>query len=132
MNARYVVNPLAYIPLVGFNESYFIGYTREDLISSPLFTSFNDTRMSATNCLEVVDNALLAKMLGDAIPAESFAAGSNKIPSLSKNYDLQSFAHEEWPRTKGNGKAWYHSDIENVAYYFLAEFFKEVIKESSK
>ena len=132
INARYVVNPLAYIPLVGFNESYFTNYTREELVSYPLFTSFNDARMTATNSLEIVDDALLAKMLGDAIPAESFAAGSNRIPSLSKNYDLQSFAHEEWPRTKGNGKAWYHSDIKNVAYYFLAEFFKEVVKESNK
>lgn len=90
INARYVANPLAYIPLSGFNASYFTNSTREDLITHPLFTSFNDARMMATNALNVVDYQLRAKMLGDAIPAESFAAGANETGGLAGNYNYQS------------------------------------------
>ena len=68
INAQYVANPLAYIPLSGFNASYVKDYTREDLIANPLFTSFNDERMASTNALVFSDVALRAKMLGDFVP----------------------------------------------------------------
>ena len=79
INARYVANPLASIPLSGFNAFHFRNYTREDLVTSPLFTTFEDGRMASTNALDFADAELRAKMLGDAIPAESFAAGRNVL-----------------------------------------------------
>ena len=74
--SRYVANPFAYVPLVGLSADYFANYTREQSIATPLFTSFDDARMSSTNALNFADEDLRAKMLGDAIPAESFAAGA--------------------------------------------------------
>lgn len=133
INASYTANPLAYIPLMGFNAAHFEDYTRDDLITSPLFTSFNDSRMASTNSLNVIDCQLRAKMLGDAIPAESFAAGRNMIGGVSGNYNYNSFmANEEsWPRfNRENGVKrllWHHSDIKNIAYYFVNPLFLQLI-----
>ena len=104
INASYVANPLAYIPLAGFNVSYFANHTRDDLIASPLFTSFNDSRMASTNALNFTDYALRAKMLGDAIPAESFAAGRNATGGVLENYNYQNEngTPNGWPNSSRN------------------------------
>ena len=125
INARYAANPLAYIPLSGFNASYFRDCTREDLIENPLFTSFNDARMSSTNALAFSDAALRAKMLGDAIPAESFATGRNETRGISGNYNMQSELPNGWPRPDDD---WQHSDIKNVSYYYVYKLFEELQK----
>ena len=135
INARYMLNPLAYVPLVGFNASYFENYTREDLITKPLFSSMNDSRMHSTNVLNFVDQELRAKMLGDAIPAESFAAGANEISGFV-NYNMQSGTPNGWPEARSenkNGKKiyyWHHSDIKNVSYYYVYKLFEKIIKEN--
>ena len=132
INANYVANPLAYIPLAGFNASYFANYTRDDLITSPLFTSFNDSRMASTNALNIADYRLRAKMLGDAIPAESFAAGRNMIGGVSGNYNYQGQQIDGWPRKDRRGNSlWYHSDIKDVSFFFTYPFFIRVVKGNS-
>ena len=127
INANYVANPLAYIPLTGFNASHFANYTRDDLITSPLFTSFNDSRMASTNALNIVDYRLRAKMLGDAIPAESFAAGRNMIGGVSGNYNYQNEdgTPNGWP---SNRDGWFHSDLKDVAYWYTYKLFVKFIK----
>ena len=127
INANYVANPLAYIPLAGFNAAHFEAYLRDDLITNPLFTSFNDSRMASTNALNIVDYRLRAKMLGDAIPAESFAAGRNMIGGVSENYNYQNEAGTPngWPRTTG---AWLQSDLKDVAYFYVWKLFEKIRK----
>ena len=128
-NANYLTRPLAYIPLVGFRASYFDGYTREDLITNALFTAFNDTRMALTNALNLVDSGLRAKMLGDAIPAESFAAGRNAINGVSQNFNFQGQNIPNWPKKSGSDNAWEHSDIKNVAYCFVHAIFDKMKRQ---
>ena len=123
INARYVANPLAYVPLVGLNADYFANYAREDLIRSPLFTSFDDARMSSTNALNIVDYGLRAKMLGDAIPAESFAAGANATEGVGGNYNMQGVTPNGWPRTSND---WRHSDLKDVSYYYVWKLFEKI------
>ena len=125
INANYVANPLAYIPLAGFNASYFANYTLDDLITSPLFTSFNDSRMASTNALNFTDYALRAKMLGDAIPAESFAAGRNETSGVSGNYNCQSATPNGWP---SNRDGWFHSDLKDVAFWYTYKLFEKIVK----
>jgi pimeloyl-ACP methyl ester carboxylesterase len=135
INARYMVNPLAYIPLSGFNPSYFSEYTREDLITKPLFTSMNDDRMSSTNELNFVDANLRAKMLGDAIPAESFAAGANETGGGVLNYNMQIDTPNGWPsqreKNTSNGiiRQWLHSDLKNVSFFYVFRLFNKIINE---
>ena len=136
INARYMANPLAYIPLSGFNPSYFSEYTREDIITKPLFTGMNDERMSTTNVLDFVDADLRAKILGDAIPAESFAAGANETGGVEGNYNMQLDTPNGWPEGRSEEKDgnivqyWYHSDIKNVSYYYVYKLFEKFIKEN--
>ena len=133
VSASYVANPLAYIPLAGFNASYFANYTRDDLITSPLFTSFNDSRMASTNALNIVDYRLRAKMQGDAIPAESFAAGRNDTSGVSGNYNYQSATPNGWPKTDDDDNpVWEHSDFKNVAYFYARQIFKKIVDESKQ
>ncbi len=129
INARYVANPLAYIPSIGLRADYFRGYTREQAIAQPLFTSFDDARMASTNVLDFADAELRAKMLGDAIPAESFAAGRNALDGFV-NYEYLEKAKHGWP-TKGDEPKWRHSDIKNVDYRYVQDFFKH-IKEATE
>ena len=127
VNASYVANPLAYIPLAGFNAAHFEDFTRDDLITNPLFTTFNDERMASTNVLNLVDYRLRAKMLGDAVPAESFAAGRNETSGVSENYNYQNEdgMPNGWPRKDGS---WRHSDIKDVSYYYLWKLFEKIKK----
>jgi pimeloyl-ACP methyl ester carboxylesterase len=127
INAAYTVNPLAYVPFVGLRPGYFENWIREDMITDPLFTSFNDERMASTNVLEIVDDELRAKMLGDAIPAESFAAGANMTGGVGKNHNLHDDMEKTWPKVKGGKTSvWEHSDIKNVAYFYLHKLFKKI------
>ena len=85
------------------------------------------------NALAVVDPVLRARMLGDAIPAESFAAGANAIgnvPQIS-NYNMPLNRERGWPRRFLSGEDWCHSDIKNVAFKYVRHVFKK-IKERSQ
>ena len=136
INSAYMANPLAYVPFVGLRPSYFEDWTHEDMITNPLFTSFDDERMASTNVLAIVDDELRAKILGDAIPAESFAAGANWTKGLSENYNLQNGTMEKWPvgcckKVEGISiPQWLHSDIKDVSFFYVSELFKKITKES--
>jgi hypothetical protein len=96
----------------------------------------NDERMSTTNVLDFVDANLRAKMLGDAIPAESFAAGANQTGGGVLNYNMQIDTPNGWPEGRSEEKDgnivqyWYHSDIKNVSYYYVYKLFEKFIKEN--
>ena len=134
INAWYAANPLAYIPLSGFNAFHFRNHTREDLVTSPLFTSFEDGRMASTNALVFSDVALRAKMLGDAIPAESFAAGRNETRGILENVNMQDFASGSWPRhdDEKDMDVWQHSDIKNVAFPFTFRLFMKIVTSTEE
>ena len=138
INARYVANPFAYVPLVGLSADYFAGCTREDLIRSPLFTSFDDARMSSTNALNIVDYGLRAKMLGDAIPAESFAAGANATEGVGGNYNMQCDTPNGWPADRcdetsaGVVMRWLHSDLKNVAFFYVHKLYLKIVGDLGK
>jgi hypothetical protein len=135
INTRYMANPLAYIPFSGFNPSYFSEYTREDLITKPLFTGMNDERMSTTNELNFVDANLRAKMLGDAIPAESFAAGANETGGGVLNYNMQIDTPNGWPsqreKNTSNGiiRQWLHSDLKDISFFYVYQLFNKIVNE---
>ena len=85
--------------------------------------------MSSTNALDFADGDLRAKMLGDAIPAESFAAGANALRWFG-NYEYLRNAEHGWPDEDEEPK-WRHSDIKNVDYRYVQDFFRH-IKEATE
>jgi hypothetical protein len=92
--------------------------------------------MHSTNLFIIADatyrEQLRSKFLGDAIPATSFAAGANFTGGGLKNRNMHDFMAEGWPRRKNNKNIWLHSDIKNIAYYFLYPLFDNFIEEEIK
>lgn len=109
-------------------------FTDVELIASPIFRTFDNDLLHQTNLISIAQTEL-NKVLGDGIPATSFAAGANEVGGVSGNLNYISFmANEEsWPRfSRENGVKrllWHHSDIKNIAYYFVYPLFEQLISE---
>lgn len=110
-------------------------FTAAELISVPIFRNFDDDRLHETN-LVVVARTDLNKVLGDGIPATSFAAGSNPIDgeNVAENIDYQWPPLSLWPksRVKNGIQEWLHSDICNVAYFYVNRIFRRIVTGESQ
>ena len=135
INATYAVNPYYYVPACGFFANAMSNFTREEAIESPLFTPFKTetAAMHSTNLYTIADadyrRSLRAKFLGDAIPATSFAMGANAANGLEEHYDMQAAVQDNaWPsgRVVNDERKWFHSDIKNVAYFYLHQIFNRI------
>lgn len=73
---------------------------------------------------------MVAMLLGDGIPATSFADGRNETGGVADNYNYQGVdaTPNGWPRWKGVTPQWLHSDIKNVAYYYAWKLFDKIEK----
>ena len=104
---------------------------KEEVIKEPLFAPFVHEKEDLTSLKpfplakrgDAHQYDLRATLLADGIPATSFAAGANRINDGDIN--LEEEEAKEWPR---KNKQWLHSDIKNVAYYYVYKFFDNVVK----
>ena len=118
-----------------FHSSVMEDITPKDAIEHPLFTPFRSEaeNMHSTNLFTIANTndrkTLRAKFLADAIPATSFAAGANPVSAnvICGNIDYAKCKSGNWPRSGGE---WQHSDIKNVAYFFIWKFFDKIIDNS--
>ena len=129
INPYFAVRPDYYLPLKGFIGFRFSEYSNSAV--RPLFTPFTDSSLHRNGFDWRTDNVLRARMLGDAIPAESFATGANPLNERAKiaNYDMSAHWQNGSPRLFNND--WKHSDIKNVAFYHVYSIFKCIIEESN-
>jgi len=91
--------------------------TDDQLQSQPFFKLFQDGRLVTANQGSAAANEPLtrAKVLGDAIPSLSFAAGRNQMLGFEeRNVDLMT-KKDGWPHSDGR---WHHGDAKDVAYRF--------------
>lgn len=128
INPYFMFRPACYLPLKGFIGLRFAGYTNSAV--RPLFTPFADSSLHRNGFDGRVDDILWARMLGDAIPAESFATGANPIDDRARvaNYDMEAHWRNGSPRLLNDD--WKHSDIKNAAYYYTYSIFERIIEES--
>ena len=136
INTFYALNPTVYTPGYGFFAAAMSRITRDDAIVHPLFTPFRAEAdsMHSTNLFAIADETyrknLRAKFLGDAIPARSFAAGRNEMLIWGDGGNLN-FSDckrsDAWPR---DGGKWFHSDIKDVAYFYLPELYRRIVNEN--
>lgn len=111
----------------GLNESYVPG---DSSLENTRFTPFEDKRMNYDGTFSIPNDqafALRARLLADAIPAESYAAGSNPVSTLA-NINLESYIGEnyDWPSYIGEENReniWKHNDATEVAYYHTHKLF---------
>lgn len=101
-----------------------------------MFLPFAEDWLHATNAVTAAQVAAVRdRILADGIPAQTFAAGANAIDGVSGTYNYNSFMAnlESWPRfNRENGVKrllWYHSDIKDIAYYFVYPLFEQLVSE---
>ena len=106
--------------------------TRDDIVRHPVFLPFEEGWLFTTNAISPAAVApIRSRILADGIPAMSFAAGANPLGNnaVSGNIDYGTCKSGEWPRARGR---WLHSDIKNVAFRFVHEFFEKLVNEESQ
>lgn len=109
-------------------------FTDAELVVSPIFRKFDNELLHQTNRITIAQTEL-NKVLGDGVPALSFAAGRNETGGVADNYNYNSYMAnvESWPRfNRENGVKrllWHHSDIKNIAYYFVYPLFEQLVSE---
>ena len=97
-----------------------------------MFLPFEEDWLFTTNAISPAAVApIRSRILADGIPAISFAAGANALggDAIIGNIDYATCKSGEWPRARGR---WLHSDIKNVAFRFVHEFFEKLVNEESQ
>ena len=125
INPYFAIRPDCYLPLKGFIGLRFREYS--DSVTRPLFTPFADSSLHRSGFDGRIDDILRARMLGCAIPAESFATGANPLALESiGNYDMA--AHRQNGSPRWFTDKWKHSDIKNAAFYYVHQIFERIIE----
>ena len=104
-------------------------FTDAELVASPIFRKFDNSMLHQTNLILIAQTEL-NKVMGDGIPATSFAAGRNLIVNvLDGNIELSPDRLSYWPseRIVQRRRQWYHSDICNVAFFYVNLMFHKIV-----
>ena len=106
-------------------------FTDEELVVSPIFRKFDNLTLHQSNFISIAQTEI-NKVLGDGIPATSFAAGRNPIANggVVGNIEFAPSGLPYWPesRTKNKVRKWYHSDICKVAFFYVNSVFRKIVK----
>ena len=101
-----------------------------ELVASPIFRKFDNVQLHYTNLISIAQTEI-NKVMGDGIPAVSFAAGANPIMngSVAGNIELSPMDLPYWPDTRINNavRKWCHSDICNLAFFYVNSVFRKIV-----
>ena len=85
--------------------------------------------------ITVRTNAVRARILGDGIPATSFATGANEfkpgVVSANINYTDSAYFKNGYPEDL-RSKRWRHSDLKRFAYYFVNGIFQKIVESKER
>ncbi len=114
------------------------------ICTNSFFGLFDERGLYGTNgSFLATQPAIRAHALADGIPAESYAAGANKLGELNprwgndRNVDMPDKARASWlalygADANGNPNArWLHSDIKNRPYQVVREVFLSMIEKGN-
>ena len=114
------------------------------ICTNSFFGLFDERGLYGTNgSFLATQPAIRAHALADGIPAESYAAGANKLGELNprwgndRNVDMPDKARASWlalygADANGNPNArWLHSDIKNRPYQVVREVFLSIIEKGN-
>jgi hypothetical protein len=106
----------------------------EDLKLAPFFKLFNNDKIinPRLGSAEAAIYDVRADILAEAIPAYSFAAGSNPIGDFQdRNQNMVNMKTDEagWPTHSKHGSNWLHSDIRDVGYLHNYQVFDKISKD---
>ena len=120
----------------------------EQMLRTPFFRPFEEARLhdlSPAPVSPLLDPARIRyDLLARAIPAMTYAAGSNPMPSSGSgrsfaNFDLEAQGRRKevrWPveghaRPRARGR-WLHSDFKNVALPFVFPLYAEIVAAANR
>ena len=117
----------------------------DDIIrTNSFFGLFDERGLYGTNgSMLATQSAVRIHVLADGIPAESYAAGANKLGALNpkwgndRNVDMPDKSKTSWLALYGadmNGnpiEPWRHSDIKNRPYQVVREVFLSIIEKGN-
>jgi hypothetical protein len=108
-------------------------FTDAELIASPIFRKFDNPLFHQTNLIAIAQTEL-NKVMGDGIPATSFAAGRNPISGscVAGNILMSPDDTSPWPRIVDDQRKWYHSDICKIAFFYVHPIFKKIKEGDSQ
>ncbi|MDD6030537.1 MAG: hypothetical protein PUE68_06935, partial [Kiritimatiellae bacterium] len=98
----------------------------DSLVVAPFFAPFDDMSICVTNRLTSLPGK--ARLLGDAIPAESYATGRNPVPGWeershgNENQDMILF------RESSCSGSWTHGFIKDMSYFYVQQLFLDVVR----
>ena len=95
------------------------------LVVAPFFAPFDDMSICVTNRLETVPAKY--QLLGDAIPAESYATGRNPVPSWGEEASGNSNQDMIMMRDVGISRAWNHGYLKDMSYRYIHRLFEDVL-----
>lgn len=155
-NTYYMLNPIYCTNNVLTAKTWDLSV--ENVKRRPLFTPFRENRFAMHSRKPYIISSaekaynLRARFLSDAIPAESFAAGANKISQGGiEDHDMMGDACnvDKWPQARKKDwlvgystdsrtgerlpimqakEVWQHSDFKQVAYFFNYSLFDFIIE----
>ncbi|MBP5788189.1 MAG: hypothetical protein J6Y19_10305 [Kiritimatiellae bacterium] len=111
--------------------------TMATLQTNSLFRRFDDPQLyTPAGDAFAHQPVIRARLLADAIPALSFAAGRNVMVNAGggiTNIDLLSFRRgphliDAWPRELDD---WQHSDLKEIAFPYLGELFEYIVEQGA-
>ena len=110
-------------------------FTDAELITSPVFRKFDNELLHQTNLIEIARTEI-NKVLGDGIPATSFAAGCNPITrGVQANISYHQKMATLWPKDRMDDKGlrfWRHSDIGRIAFFYVYRIFDTIVSGGNK
>jgi hypothetical protein len=108
-------------------------FTDAELIASPIFRKFDNPLFHQTNLIAIAQTEL-NKVMGDGIPATSFAAGRNPISGscVAGNILMSPDDTSPWPRIVDDQRKWYHSDFCKIAFFYVHPIFKKIKEGDSQ
>ena len=116
-------NPL-FEPFVAVGVREAIRFPSYD--GSELFAPLGDTDANT----QAAQSTTQYKLLAESIPALSFAAAANEISSLAPGRNIHMEAQRDgWPSSRPSAPDdnWLHSDLKNVAYPYITQFYDELV-----
>ena len=108
-------------------------FTDVELIARPIFRKFDNDILHQTNIVSITSTEL-NKVMGDGIPALSFAAGRNplSIKCVKGNIVMSPDNSLTWPRIVDDQRLWHHSDICKLAFFYVYPIFQKVKEGDSQ
>ena len=116
-------------PLIYTNQPPTQAEILEMMKSYPLF--LQEPPMLFSSSITISDRD---ELLAGAIPALSGPMGTTPTLTANRRFDMNTSAYKAdggvWGRDHDDyGKRWLHSDIKNMAYFYVYKLFEKLVEE---